>query len=320
MSQKWVSKHFCKILVSLYLILAILIVISLVNGETTRIIKTYVNTTTSGITTTSTTIGSSFTTRSTNVSFSTNTTQQFTSRATTVHSTLYQRGTSGYQNTRNSDTRTPNKARITSETKWMIHNFTKRDQLPFLLESAKFHVGAELGVQQGLFAEHILKHWPSCTKFYLIDIWAHQKNYVDGANVGDKEQDLVYRKALNRMAPFRNKTIILRNFTKDAAKLIPDGSLDFVYVDARHDYCGVMEDLTSYYPKLKPGGYMAGHDYKTAAEVRIMDRSQDWGICGDGTRNEGSVKGAVDDFMKKLGIKKLYLTDEAWTTWMFIKQ
>jgi hypothetical protein len=213
-----------------------------------------------------------------------------------------------------------NQIGTTTSNKVEILGFTKRDQIPFFLEKAGFKVGAELGVQQGLFAEHILKHWPSCTTFYLIDIWAQQKNYIDGANVGDREQDLVYQKALNRMAPFRNKRIILRNFTKDAAKLIPDLSLDFVYVDARHDYCGVMEDLTSYYPKLKPGGYMAGHDYKTAAEVRIMDRSQDWGICGDGTRNEGSVKGAVDEFMKKLGIKKLYLTDEAWTTWMFIKQ
>ena len=29
-----------------------------------------------------------------------------------------------------------------------------------------------------------------------------------------------------------------------AAEQIPDGSLDYVYVDARHDYCGVKEDIT----------------------------------------------------------------------------
>jgi hypothetical protein len=29
----------------------------------------------------------------------------------------------------------------------------------------------------------------------------------------------------------------------------------------RHDYCGVMEDLVAYWPKLRSGGIIAGHDY-----------------------------------------------------------
>lgn len=29
----------------------------------------------------------------------------------------------------------------------------------------------------------------------------------------------------------------------DAVKQIPDRSLDFIYLDARHDYCAVKEDM-----------------------------------------------------------------------------
>jgi hypothetical protein len=48
----------------------------------------------------------------------------------------------------------------------------------------------------------------------------------------------------------RSKTIVVRNFTSVAAKLIFE-TLDFVYVDARHDYCGAWEDISLYWPKVR---------------------------------------------------------------------
>jgi predicted O-methyltransferase YrrM len=50
-------------------------------------------------------------------------------------------------------------------------------------------------------------------------------------------------------------------FTKDAAKDFADRSLDFIFVDADHDSGSVYRDLVLYFPKLKPGGWMAGHDW-----------------------------------------------------------
>ena len=40
-----------------------------------------------------------------------------------------------------------------------------------------------------------------------------------------------------------------------------DNSLDFIFIDACHDYECVKEDLHTWYPKLKKGGIFAGHDY-----------------------------------------------------------
>ena len=47
----------------------------------------------------------------------------------------------------------------------------------------------------------------------------------------------------------------------EAAKKVADGSLDFVYIDARRDYDSVKEDLNAWFRKVKPGGIFAGHDY-----------------------------------------------------------
>ena len=88
---------------------------------------------------------------------------------------------------------------------------------------------------------------------------------------------------------------------KEAATLISDLSADFVYIDDRHDYCSVREALELYWPKLKVGGVMAGHDFLTAEDARkaIPDSVvvQDWSVCGDGRRYDDAVRGAVMDFV-----------------------
>lgn len=47
----------------------------------------------------------------------------------------------------------------------------------------------------------------------------------------------------------------------DAAALYPDESLDFVYLDAGHDYADVHKDIDAWRLKVKSGGILAGHDY-----------------------------------------------------------
>lgn len=42
---------------------------------------------------------------------------------------------------------------------------------------------------------------------------------------------------------------------------LPNNSLDWAYVDASHDYEPVRKDLEAVKSKIKPGGYICGHDY-----------------------------------------------------------
>ena len=62
------------------------------------------------------------------------------------------------------------------------------DQIVDLCQERSFTVGAELGVQIGIFAEKNLKRWTKCEKYYLIDLWKHQENYEDIANAEDSVQ------------------------------------------------------------------------------------------------------------------------------------
>jgi cephalosporin hydroxylase len=46
-----------------------------------------------------------------------------------------------------------------------------------------------------------------------------------------------------------------------AAKEYENESLDFVFIDASHEYEDVLNDIKSWMPKVKVGGTIAGHDY-----------------------------------------------------------
>ena len=45
------------------------------------------------------------------------------------------------------------------------------------------------------------------------------------------------------------------------ADTVENNSIDFVYIDAEHDYNSVKQDLSVWFPKVKIGGFLAGHDY-----------------------------------------------------------
>ena len=192
------------------------------------------------------------------------------------------------------------------------------------LESRQLRDGCEVGVQRGIHAELLLRRWKSCRSFKLVDLWRQQDNYKDYANVDDEKQEAKYQDTQRRLAPWKDKTEYFRMLSVDAATQIPNQSLDFIYVDARHDYCGVMEDLEAYYPKLRPGGIMAGHDFLDNAEVTELSKRQgkpqDWSVCLDGTVNAGAVKGAVEDFAEKNGlVVSVMYQDGEYPSWMFQK-
>ncbi len=166
-----------------------------------------------------------------------------------------------------------------------------RNEFGILLEKSKFSTMIEVGVQSGIFAEKVLSNWPSFKQYYGIDPWIQQKNYKDFANVDNNEQEKKYQETINRLKKYGNKIKLIRNFSTNAAVEFDNNSIDFIYIDARHDYCGVYEDLSSYYPKLKCNGIFGGHDFQP---VGYETSDQDWSLCANGEKilkNGGAVKG-----------------------------
>ena len=46
-----------------------------------------------------------------------------------------------------------------------------------------------------------------------------------------------------------------------ASRLFGDRSIDWVHLDARHDYASVQADIRAWLPKVKLGGWLSGDDY-----------------------------------------------------------
>lgn len=160
-------------------------------------------------------------------------------------------------------------------------------------------VGAEIGVERGVFSKTICQQNPD-TKLFLIDPWKAYHGYRD--HVTQSKLDAFYEETAVRMAPFFTKTI--RKFSVDAMLDFEDESLDFVFIDANHDYEHCMEDIKGWYKKVKKGGIVSGHDY-------IKRKGQDH-LYG--------VKQAVNDFCNENNIQTLIIyRGDSSPSWMFYK-
>jgi hypothetical protein len=56
-----------------------------------------------------------------------------------------------------------------------------------------------------------------------------------------------------------------------AASRYEDKSIDFLFLDAAHDYANISRDITAWLPKVKPGGIISGHDYKAWRDFGVID-------------------------------------------------
>lgn len=77
-----------------------------------------------------------------------------------------------------------------------------------------------------------------------------------------KDPDYLYNEFTKNTEPIIDILTTLRMESIKAAKLFENESIDFVFIDASHDYDNVVADINAWYPKVKKGGYIAGHDYE----------------------------------------------------------
>lgn len=114
--------------------------------------------------------------------------------------------------------------------------------------AAAGNVGIELGVAAGSFSARMVQSG-RFSRFVGVDV------YGDGHNTAE------YKKALLAVGPWSDYRLLRMTFDQ-ALDLFPDGCFDFIYCDG---YAHTGEEggrtLVDWYPKLKPGGVMAGDDY-----------------------------------------------------------
>ena len=79
---------------------------------------------------------------------------------------------------------------------------------------------------------------------------------------------------------------VLADESTRAAAVFADNSLEFVFLDAGHDYNSVRADIQAWWPKVRPGGWLGGHDYMGAAHPGVAQAVDEyWALPRWGARS-----------------------------------
>ncbi|MGA0393193.1 MAG: class I SAM-dependent methyltransferase [Rhodospirillales bacterium] len=164
---------------------------------------------------------------------------------------------------------------------------------------------AEIGTAEGDFADHILKT-AQPSHLHLIDPWEHQavdQYKTDSNNVTQEEADRRYESVCNRFKDETDKGVVTihRNYSTEAVKYFGDQQFDWIYVDGMHTEQAVAEDLRCFAPKVKPGGFICGHDYTNHAAAQRM---------------KFGVIEAVNTFVRETSFEFIALTLEPFPTYV----
>jgi predicted O-methyltransferase YrrM len=140
--------------------------------------------------------------------------------------------------------------------------------------------GCEVGVWRGTNAAVLLEEFPQLF-LYMVDHYEARKSLSI-----DAPQEVfndAWKSALDltNFADGRRQLLLMESFV--AATKVMEESLDFVFIDASHDYQSTSRDIELWAPKVKPGGILCGHDYN--------GRGDRVGVFG--------VKRAVDEFCER---------------------
>jgi predicted O-methyltransferase YrrM len=130
---------------------------------------------------------------------------------------------------------------------------------PFLYEMAVkespdnsifVEVGCFMGKSTSCMAT-LIKESGKNIDFYAIDHWEgseeHKKDCLDKNLWEIFEQNMLKYDLTKYIKPIKMNSV-------DASKLFPDESIDFLHLDASHDYENVTKDLKAWFPKIKKGG------------------------------------------------------------------
>lgn len=133
-----------------------------------------------------------------------------------------------------------------------------RPMVRYLAEISKNEplIGVEIGVAEGDNSKSMLKNL-NMKMLYLVDPYIP---YEDGVTT-HQEQFLKGLKSVEKLDNLSNVTFI-RKKSEDATEDIPD-NLDFCYIDGDHSYKSVKTEIELYYPKIKVGGLIGGHDFES---------------------------------------------------------
>ena len=159
-------------------------------------------------------------------------------------------------------------------------------------------VGVEVGCEQGYNAVNILQDWDG--RLVCVDIWRDKNNFL---------REFIRNTKGLKAFPFVCDSVA-------ASEIYDVETFDFVYIDDDHSYDGIQRSFNAWFPKVRKGGIISGHDYAPAHHKNDCD----------------GVREFIDEFMKNNPhIEMNFTTDDfyfgedsringnEYQTWWFVK-
>lgn len=190
-----------------------------------------------------------------------------------------------------------------------IKNIQHRNQIrDYILQINDANI-CEVGTRNGAFFFDVL-YVPNCNMGIMVDIWQNTSDpNQNDSGYSQKELDQQYINTFNKSIKYDNVKII-REFSNKACNFFADNTFDFVYIDADHSYRGCLEDLRCWYPKVKKGGILSGHDFIDPILASRMGHKTTFGVVA-----------AVKQFLHENNIEQnlIHITQETYGTYFITK-
>lgn len=105
----------------------------------------------------------------------------------------------------------------------------------------------------------------------IIDSWLGSPNELETNHKLATQVD-IYEIFKHNMGDRKYKSI--RGLSNEVFTQFADNSIDTLFLDATHTFEAVIEDITNWLPKIKPGGFIAGDDYMEQWEgvIKAVDK------------------------------------------------
>lgn len=131
-------------------------------------------------------------------------------------------------------------------------------------------VGSWLGKSASFMGVEI-KNTIKPIEFFCVDLWEFTENDPYYSEFFSKLGNDIYTLFLDNMQKSGIADIVtpMRLDSITASTRFQDNSLDFVFIDANHHYEFVKKDIEAWFPKVKTGGYIGGHDYRKDVKVAV---------------------------------------------------
>lgn len=131
-------------------------------------------------------------------------------------------------------------------------------------------IGVEIGVWEGVNAKYMLLLCKRL-KLALVDDWSNVTIYTGGPVQNNGYSNGLKQIAEINLEEFKDRKFFTYKNSAEAVIYFTDNIFDYVYIDGDHEYEAVKLDLILWWPKVKAGGILAGHDVGDPEVSKAVD-------------------------------------------------